>query len=157
MRRLAVALIGALALASCSKSPDSQEFPRLNDEDLRIDLVREYVDEGNYSYAFEVGNTGETTVGFLRLSMEFPVVRDGHEVNNPFRVQGRKSEGMEPVTLAQGEKATFDVYAPLRGVFEDDVEFNKQPRLSLQGYTLYGEQAIPFELGGSLDAILRKY
>lgn len=84
-------------------------------------------------------------------------MRDGRGVNNPFKVQGRKSEGMEPVTLAQGDKATFDVYAPLRRVFEDQVEFEERPILSLDGYTLYGEQAIPFHLGGSLDAILWKY
>lgn len=49
---IAIAMIGALVLASCSDTPDPQDFPRFNNEDLSIDLVREYVDEGNYSYSF---------------------------------------------------------------------------------------------------------
>lgn len=154
MLRIAIAITFVLWLAACSRN--EPQMPYFNDDDLKIDMIQSDELDGNMTYSFEVTNMGKTTVGFLRLSMQFPVLRDGRNIINPFEALGRSMSG-DPIRLAQGEKATFDVVAPLHDVFGEDVQFSGMAELALRGYALAGDQAIPFGISGSLGAVLNKY
>lgn len=154
MRRITVIYLALLTilLASCANE-DTKEPPRFKDEDLRFDLIQSDNDLGNRSYVIEVQNTGKLRIGYLKLYISYPTEHG----SNPFKVEG-KTNTNKPVMLGEGEKATFQVYAPVQDVFGNSTSLDfDRPNLDFEGYVLEGEQAIPFGLGGDLDAILRSY
>lgn len=158
MRRLSVIGIVLLSiiLASCTNE-ETIDPPRFDDRDLRFNLLQSDNGFGHHSYVIEVQNAGKPKIGYLKLHVSYPIKQGSGSRSNPFRVEGTTNSN-NPVILGEGDKATFQVNAPIKDVFGDStlLDFD-HPNLNFEGYVLEGDQVIPFGLGGGLDLIIREY
>ncbi|WP_027086133.1 hypothetical protein [Cohnella panacarvi] len=158
MRRLGVIGLALLMiiLVSCTNE-ETIDPPRFDDRDLRFNLLQSDNSLGLQSYVIEVQNAGKLKIGYLKLYVSYPIKQESGSRSNPFRVEG-KTRSNNPVMLGEGDKAIFQVDAPINDVFGDSalLDFD-HPNLNFEGYVLEGDQIIPFGLGGGLELIIRDY
>lgn len=127
-------------------------------ENIVFNLVNiESTNEVN-SYKIEITNETGFDLTHLILDLSYPIKMKNGSKDNPYTVEGEAENATRPVNLKSGESMNFSVIAPINEVFSDtDLLDFENPIIELQGYSEEGNSEIPFEIGGSLDALVGDY
>lgn len=134
-----------LLITGCSTTEDYH----FDDKNIKISLINQWINDQYRTYSFEVENTGKLEIKYLNFYLYYPVlVGNGGSTGNPFKIEG-KADISKPINLRTGEKITYSILAPIKGVFGNSksLDFN-HPQVELNGLVEQGKEDIPFEMNG---------
>lgn len=133
-------------------APNSVQF-RTND--VHIQLLSHQSSDGVESYTFRIRSTSPVKLTNISLYLSYPIKIPNGSEQNPFAVRGQPN--LMPADLKKGQSVVFQLSAPIRKVFGESklLDFSS-PEIDLQGYSQQGSQEIPFEMGGSIDALVQQ-
>ncbi|MGO4498788.1 hypothetical protein AB4114_23175 [Paenibacillus sp. 2RAB27] len=131
-------------LTSCSPKADN----RFNDNDIKISLLNQEINDEYRTYLIEVKNTGILEIKYLNFYLYYPIILANGSKGSPFKIEG-KTDISKPIKLKSGEKITYTIFAPIKEVFGNStlLDFDN-PSVELNGLVQQGKEEIPFGMSG---------
>lgn len=143
----AIILLGLLV--GCS--PNFAEF---NDEKIVFNVVNTKSTSEYNSYTIEIENETGFELTHLMFTMSYPIRKSNGTKENPFEIEGKSGNTVNPVTLKSGESIQFSISAPIKEVFSDnDLLDFENPQIELKGFVKEGNKEIPFGIAGGLNIL----
>lgn len=143
------AMIFVSLLVACS--PNFAEF---NDEKIVFNVVNTKSTSEYNSYTIEIENETGFELTHLMFTMSYPIKKSNGTKENPFEIEGKTVNTINPVTLKSGESIQFSISAPIKEVFSDnDLLDFENPDVELKGFVKEGNQEIPFGIAGGLNIL----
>jgi len=136
-------------LVACSPS-----FDEFNDEKIMFNVVDSKSTSEYNSYNIEIENETRFELTHLIFTMSYPIKKSNGTKENPFEIEGKAGNRINPVTLKSGESIQFSISAPIKEVFSDnDLLDFENPHVELKGFVKEGNKEIPFGIAGGLNIL----
>lgn len=143
----AIILLGLLV--GCS--PNFAEF---NDEKIVFNVVNTKSTSEYNSYTIEIENETGFELTHLMFTMSYPIKISNGTKENPFVIEGKTVNTVNPVTLKSGESIQFSISAPIKEVFSvNDLLDFENPDVELKGFVKERNKEIPFGIAGGLNIL----
>ena len=143
------AMIFVSLLVACSPS-----FDEFNDEKIVFNVVDTRSTSEYNSYTIEIKNETGFELTHLMFTMSYPIKKSNGTKENPFEIEGKTVNTINPVTLKSGESIQFSISAPIKEVFSDnDLLDFENPDVELKGFVKEGNKETPFGISGGLNVL----
>jgi hypothetical protein len=143
------AMIFVSLLVACSPS-----FDEFNDEKIMFNVVDTKSTSEYNSYTIEIENETGFELTHLMFTMSYPIKKSNGTKENPFEIEGKTVNTINPVRLKSGESIQFSIFAPIKEVFSDnDLLDFENPDVELKGFVKEGNKEIPFGISGGLNVL----
>lgn len=143
----AILLLGLLV--GCSPS-----FDEFNDQKIMFNIVDTKSKSEYTSYTIEIKNETGFELTHLMLTMSYPIKKSNGTKENPFEIEGKAVNKINPLRLKSGESIQFSISAPIKEVFSDnDLLDFENPDVELKGFVKEGNKEIPFGIAGGLNIL----
>ena len=132
----------------------SPRFDEFNDEKIMLNVVDTKSTNEYTSYTIEIKNETGFELTHLMLTMSYPIKKSNGTKENPFEIEGKTVNKINPVRLKSGESIQFSISAPIKEVFSDnDLLDFENPDVELKGFVKEGNKEIPFGIAGGLNIL----